>query len=818
MPSADFVLAGQIREANTAVEDLDGRMALRLDGRILPITKVSNYRLNWSSDNNRGYYVGTSGQTVYIFDVTDFKDKTLRITRRRRENTFHYAFVTDYMQIPSGSPDTTIWDAILISGSRCNTTDDAGTVVSSNYTVPSDDGNIYLCVSCFTDTCNVVSPTDGVLTNIEDLQENKQDVLTIDPQPRNGSNNPISSDAVFKALKPIAGDTGIQNAIYTRSGYRIVYSGSTRGYYYGQSSASVVIFDVTSLQGKRISIKQTRQNNAYAYAFVTDYTLIPTSENLEVWNSIFISGVRETTSASSTYITRNVTVPNGYEHLYLCVTQINSFPVEIISLEDIVAPLTLEEINELRKGGSAGGNITYQPTKLGIVPITSIRYDYNVIIGYGQSLAAASGFVADDLLPNDDNALMFYLKYSTVNSNIWSKNLEKVACVGNTSSTQDCPPNATATIDFAKLFRLKTGNADKKFVHICPAQGSMTIAQLMDFARYKEVDTDEFYFPSLDTGYASIRPYQVLQRQLTRIKQIADAEGKTVGVIAVNWNQGEADYGSQSGIAATTTEGCSCNGDAEEYINRLRALHDDIWEDIQSILGQTEQPAWFIAQCSGQFVKSSFSINQALIEICDGKLYFPTHSTYPVPNKDDGHPTGNGYRWYGEYLAKAMADVLLRNNQPELLTVKKIIAKTDSIKLYCQVPNPPLRSETNLIAEMTNFGFALRTADDSANVTISSVNIDNDVITITPLNPLTEGANYNLHYGTHYATGKYISSIVAAGNICDSDAYHGNFNCMAEITSAVEYQPLAEDGSPLVGHPYPLFNFLLPFKKVIEVS
>lgn len=449
---------------------------------------------------------------------------------------------------------------------------------------------------------------------------------------------------------------------------------------------------------------------------------------------------------------------------------------------------------------------------------TSIDYDYNIIIGYGQSLAAGNGFVPEDL-PQDEQAKMFFLRYTSTNSSILTKDLSNVACKGDSTTTQYCPPNASATINFAKQYRAYTNDDKRVFVHICPAQGSMSIAQLMDFERYKDTDSNEFYFPNIETGYKTIRPYYALKRMLKRIKQIADAEGKTVGVIAINWNQGEADYGDQSGTFSTTTLKCGCNGNAVEYMNRLKTLHDDIWEDIQSILGQTYPPVWFVAQCSGQFVKSGFGINQALIDICDGKEFFPTHSTYPVPNKSDGHPTGNGYRWYGEYLAKSMADVLLRHQFPHLLYVKHIKAETDAIRIHCSVPYPPLRIETEILAEMKNFGFNLFNENNKA-ISIKDISIDDDIITIKPSTQLVAGSTVKIEYGTYYARGKQTTSIRAAGNICDSDPCSAFFTCMDDVTSSVEYVPLLPNGNgeSLRGHPYPLYNFLLPFSTKVTIE
>ena len=780
-----------------------------LNGAITPIFKKTGYRIVYT-DSIRGYYYATATQSVFIYDVTALQGKTVKFTRRRVANSYSWALVSDYEQIPS-SNNLETWNSILISSSGQVSSADS-TPTTTSIVVPEGHEHIYLCVSLLTSAGCTAYDNDGAL--LKQL-ENKQDALTFDNIPTEHSVNPVTSDGIYNAIKPVVGVTGILLPVFTKAGYRIVYSGSARGYYYAQSSASTVVFDVSALQGKKVSCKQTRQNNAYAYAFVTDHTLIPTSNNLDAWNEIYITGLRETTSAASTYITRTLTVPSGHDSVFLCVCQINSYPVEVIDLDAVVEPLTIAELQKLRTNNSAQ-NITTLPMKLGLPKITSVKYDYNVIIGYGQSLAAGGGIQAEDL-PQDENALMFYLKYSSTNNYILTKNLETIKCTGSTSESQDFPPNASATVDFAKLYRLKTGDTQRKFVHICPAQGSMTIAQLMDFNRYKTVDTNEFYFPNLDTGYASVRPYYAFKRMLTRLKEIADAQGKTVGVIAVNWNQGEADYGNQTGTPATSTTDYNCNGSIEEYTARLRALHDDMWEDMQEILGQTEEPAWFIAQCSGQFVKTSFNINKALIDICDGKKYFETFSTYPVPNRDDGHPSGNGYRWYGEYLAKAMADVLLRNIYPDLMRVRKVVAHENSVEIYCFVPNPPMRVETNMLAEMSNYGFALRTTADAA-IAIAGVKMDNDVIKITTASPLTIGQTVSVQYASYYSSGKNISSIRGAGNICDSDKYNANFNCMAEISSSVEYAPLNEDGNPLVGSPYPLYNFLQPFKIEVEVQ
>ncbi len=787
-----FVLAGQIANIN---------------GDVLLVSTINGKRVHCNSDSSKGYLYSADSQKTLIYDLCPHSGKTVNVRYTTIANAFKWAIVNDYGQIPT-SLDLETWNSIvIIDGGKT-----AG-AYSSTYNIVIPEAPCYLVLSMNKNNDATVK-VPGLLDNVAELENRITDISNYEEEVIQGSNKAPSSNAVYNAIKAstevLNGRDGVLIPIDQKNGYRLLYSGSSRGKYYTHSSASCYIFDLTSSIGKTISIKSYIISNSYRYAIVSDFSVITTSNSEEVFDSVLVKGVRGT-SNSTDYSTVSLKVPTGYEHLYLIVSSYTSQGCTVKCTDDVVEGLTLLELKKLREG--VRGKFEFGLSSLGIVPITPVLYDYNVIIGYGQSLSAGSGLVPEDM-SGDENALMFVLRQAGYDSSVMTRNLIPISAIGNTSETQDCPPNAPATVIFSKMYRMHNGNKERKFVHICSAQGSMTIAQLMDTARYKDVSTNEVYFPDVSTGYASIRPYYSMMQMLRRLKQIADAEGKTVGVIAVNWHQGEADYGSDSGIASTSGADCFCNGDGEEYARRLRLLHDDIDEDIMDILGQTVSPAWFVAQCSGDFVKASFAINKALADIVDNVKFFELPSTYPVPNKTDGHPTGNGYRWHGEYIAKAMFDVLLSNTRPNTLTVRRIIAKPSEILVYCHVPVPPMRIETKMLAEMSNYGFSLRTISNSS-IAIGSIEVSDNVVIIKPADLIS--GTVSVQYGTRNTIAISDSRIVAAGNICDSDERMANYTCMAEPGS-VEYVPLDPDGQSLIGKPYPLYNFLQPFMESVVVE
>ena len=149
-----------------------------------------------------------------------------------------------------------------------------------------------------------------------------------------------SSDIIGKEDKLSIISVGSLVPVYVKTGYRILYA-STRGYYYSASSQSVVIFDVTAYKGKAVTATWKRVANSYGYAFVTDYTKIPSSNDLDTWNSILISSSGKISSADSALHTQTLTVPNSTEgSVYLCLSLTTSAGYDVTNTSGSSSSLT----------------------------------------------------------------------------------------------------------------------------------------------------------------------------------------------------------------------------------------------------------------------------------------------------------------------------------------------------------------------------------------------------------------------------------------------------------------------------------------------
>ncbi|HBY6153776.1 TPA: hypothetical protein MI359_23665, partial [Klebsiella pneumoniae] len=100
--------------------------------------------------------------------------------------------------------------------------------------------------------------------------------------------------------------------------------------------------------------------------------------------------------------------------------------------------------------------------------------------------------------------------------------------------------------------------------------------------------------------------YNRIISAVTQIKAIADAEGKTCGVVGFLYLGNEYNYDSTKG--GTT--------DRAEYRALLRKLIDDVITDTTAITGQTEHPLTVLYQTSGSWTRDStnMSIGEAQLD------------------------------------------------------------------------------------------------------------------------------------------------------------------------------------------------------------
>ena len=453
----------------------------------------------------------------------------------------------------------------------------------------------------------------------------------------------------------------------------------------------------------------------------------------------------------------------------------------------------------------------YGFTKLGCVNISGVNYDYNIIISYGQSLCVGDGVLQEET----ESPLNCYMLGDTAfNKSSYLVNAELKRLHVN-SGRSSFTPSISATSHIASILNRIQNISNKKFIALGAGLGGYSVAQLMDKARYVDVNTNEFYFPNLST----YEPYKNLFAALKRIKQIADSENKTCGVIAFVWIQGEGDAWGDGNFKTDTTT-CSCAGNKDEWLKRVKQLHKDVADDLNTHLGQDVSPAWFIHNIQGGFIPKYSGVLEAQTEIIDNIEYFSLNPAYQLPNLKDQHLTGNGYRWYGELIAKSIIDVLLYNIEPHVVRFKSahIMYDKKSICLYFSVPVPPLKHDKGLQADMHNYGFYVKNAN-SDDLEISNIEIYSNYIILRMSDAITE--RITVGYATNFSTSKDDTNIIGAGNICDSSndlSYYVNAEEAAiNDSNPVQYVPKSEKGESIVGKKYVMSNYCIPFEAIVQL-
>ena len=442
---------------------------------------------------------------------------------------------------------------------------------------------------------------------------------------------------------------------------------------------------------------------------------------------------------------------------------------------------------------------------LGCVNIATPIFDYNIIISYGQSLSVGDGTINEDT-NSPQNCYM--LGDTPFNKSSYLVNAELKRLHVN-SGRSSFTPSISATSHIASILNRIQNTNNKKFIALGGGLGGYSVAQLMDKARYVDVNTNEFYFPNLST----FEPYKNLFAALKRIKQIADSENKTCGVIAFVWIQGEGDAWGDGNFKTDTTT-CSCAGNKDEWLKRVRQLHKDVADDLNTYLGQDVSPAWFIHNIQGGFIPKYSGVLEAQTEIIDNIDYFSVNPAYQLPNLKDQHLTGNGYRWYGELIAKSILDVILRNKEPYVVRIKYAYITGDkkSVILYFSVPVPPLRHDEKIQPEMKNAGFYVTDLNGNE-ISINKIDIHADFI-ILHLESQIEKGIY-IEYATNTSKSESDVDVVGAGNICDSAlslSYYTNAEEIGTSSNPVQYVPKSESGDTLVGKRYSLNNYCIPFR------
>ncbi|MBX4768793.1 hypothetical protein F3K25_24955 [Klebsiella pneumoniae] len=302
-----------------------------------------------------------------------------------------------------------------------------------------------------------------------------------------------------------------------------------------------------------------------------------------------------------------------------------------------------------------------------------------------------------------------------------------------------------------------------------------------------------------DTKY-----YNRLVECVTKAKALADSEGKSYSVTAIEFVQGERNY--ELGTSKAS------------YKSLLGQLRNKIFATIRGITGQTSDPAWFMYQTGFTYSPNPATqplnaielwVGMAQYEFClENENCFMVGPNYQLPDKG-GHLMTNGSRWLGCYFAKAKDRVL--NQRRPFQPLAPIDFKCDGLDIFVSyyVDYPPLQFQSpfrgGVRTVITNKGFRVfsNVQNDPAGIgeeiTVGSVEIAAD--TIIKITCATEPQGLiRVVYGTYPQYGQ--------GMVTDSDNYVPD--------EVYEYDPQftqwpEENISELIGKPYPMENWSIAF-------
>jgi hypothetical protein len=263
--------------------------------------------------------------------------------------------------------------------------------------------------------------------------------------------------------------------------------------------------------------------------------------------------------------------------------------------------------------------------------------------------------------------------------------------------------------------------------------------------------------------------------------------------------------------------------DKTTYKNLLTQLKNNMQNDVMSAYSQTTKP-WFITyQVGAQYTKrKTFEIGMAQLEMAnESEDVFCAGPVYQMSDRG-GHLDANGYRWYGEMIAKAYLRTINTGKKFQPLQPKEIARTTNpkEIKIKFLVPKLPLVLDALTVKKVTDYGFTVY--KDDVRQTISSVTIDNDCVRLVcsaDLTGVVEVVYAGLNTASSYDNGH--------GNLRDSDDYPAIYNYIdldkkntdntyvypratTETTLHAIYEPRDAQGV-IYDKPYPLYNFSVAF-------
>ena len=432
-------------------------------------------------------------------------------------------------------------------------------------------------------------------------------------------------------------------------------------------------------------------------------------------------------------------------------------------------------------GKSEVGNLQYE--EIGEV-------DYNQIILYGQSLSM--GWECPEVItttPIDGNYMVGNNPLINHGNN-HDKTLHPLIAVKWSSGGEQ--PIVGCVNSFSKLYR-RFVNKSQMFIGSSAGEGGQSIERLS-----KECTNTSGSV--VDNNYY----HTEFIRLLDQTKAAVDAESKNVNCSAILYMQGEHNYvGSGLGM----TPGTEATKDKDEYKALLMTLKNNMQADIMAKYGQTQKPLFFIYETAGSYINNKeMTINMAQIEFAqENDDVFLLHPTYLTPDYGGGHLSTNGYRWYGELMAKSLYDVLVRGEHYNPIFPTNYTINKNQLIVDFYVPVPPLVLDTWTKETITNMGF--RVYNNSTEVSITDVTVKGTSVVLTCASALS--GTVEVTYAGQGRSG--------SGNLRDSDTYHSYYSYFDDRETAPSkrenYTPKDQKGNYIYSKPYPMYNWCISFYK-----
>ncbi|CAH4129204.1 hypothetical protein AI2773V2_1483 [Klebsiella pneumoniae] len=273
--------------------------------------------------------------------------------------------------------------------------------------------------------------------------------------------------------------------------------------------------------------------------------------------------------------------------------------------------------------------------------------------------------------------------------------------------------------------------------------------------------------------------------------EAARAAGHTeIQVAGIPFLQGENDY--------------DLGTSRENYLVMLNSLFDDISSDVKQITGQRDNPAFFIYQTGGVYIRqtegNSLPVNMAQLDITTRNDTFLVAPVFPYPQVSSwgAHKSANSYRWWGCAAANTVWNIYNGMNQAPFDMIEAVY-DSDAIYVAFRTPCPPLIKRPFYYVSgqknYSDYGFSVIDATGTLSGGSLSVSIISPrVMKIKPARQLTGNVRLNLgdqlHGGGH--------------NVADSSPQVAIFNWQYYGT---DNQSVNENISELNNKPYALYNY-----------